>query len=155
MTERSPAPGPAISTRRLRLTGIVSAGVLLVTLVAAVLIVNAQKPSNIAVAGPQDSAQTQLGEQIFSQGVEGAAACSLCHTLNGTALVGPSLQHIAITAAARVPGQTAQDYIRSSILNPNAYKVAGFETGTMSPSYVDLLTEEDTAALVAFLMTQD
>ncbi len=100
--------------------------------------------------------QIQLGEQIFTSGVPGgrAPACTLCHSLDKVTLVGPSLQHLAARAASRVPGQSAPDYIRSSILNPSAYKVKGFETSTMYPNYSVDLSEEQLDAVVAFLMTQ-
>lgn len=98
--------------------------------------------------------QIQMGESIFASGTDRAPACTLCHSLDGMVLVGPSLQHIATTAGMRVKGESAQDYIRASIVNPSAYKVAGYETGTMYPNYGFDLSAEQIDALVAFLMSQ-
>jgi quinol-cytochrome oxidoreductase complex cytochrome b subunit len=98
--------------------------------------------------------QIQLGERLFAAGTERAPACTLCHSLQAAVLVGPSLQHIATTAQTRVPGQSARDYIHTSILNPSAYKVPGFETGTMFPDYAVALSPDEVGALVAFLLTQ-
>jgi hypothetical protein len=128
--------------------------VLLATLVIGVLIVNAQKNSGSGGTAAGSLEPIQLGEQLFTKGTDDAAACSLCHTLDGVTLVGPSLQHIASTAATRVPGQSAQDYLRASILNPTVYKVEGFESGSMAPNYAAILTIEEIDALVAFLITQ-
>ncbi len=98
--------------------------------------------------------QTRLGEQIFSAGADRAPACTLCHSLDGVTLVGPSLQRVAARAGTRVPGQSARDYIRASILTPSAFKVPGFETSTMYPNYSVDLSPDQVDALVAFLLTQ-
>ncbi len=98
--------------------------------------------------------QIQLGERIFAAGADRAPACTLCHSLDDVVLVGPSLQHIATTASTRVSGQPTRDYIRASIMNPSAFKVPGFETGTMYPNYAVDLSQDQIEALVVFLMTQ-
>jgi len=98
--------------------------------------------------------QIRLGEQIFASGANQAPACTLCHSLDSVTLVGPSLQHIATQAATRVANQSATDYLRASIQTPSAYKVKGFETGTMYPNYSVDLSQEQIEAVIAFLMTQ-
>lgn len=104
-----------------------------------------------AAPNPQ---QVEEGRQLFTNGTDSAPACTLCHTLDGTTLVGPSLKGIASRAADRVQGQSAQAYIKASILTPTAYLVPGFETGTMAPNYAVSLTTEQIDSIVAFLMTQ-
>ncbi|HEC23476.1 MAG TPA: c-type cytochrome [Chloroflexi bacterium] len=94
------------------------------------------------------------GEDIFYNGTDVAPACALCHTLDGTTLVGPTLQGIRETASKRVRRQSARDYIRTSIISPNSYKPPGFENGSMYPDYGRVLTDEQIDALIAFLMTQ-
>ncbi len=93
------------------------------------------------------------GEELFNQNPLGAnAGCVTCHSIEpGVQLVGPSLAGIATTAAERVPGMSAEEYIRQSIVEPNAYTVEGFPEGLM-PAYSDL-APEDIDALVAYLMT--
>ncbi|NPA06563.1 MAG: cytochrome c [Chloroflexi bacterium] len=93
------------------------------------------------------------GEELFNQNPLGAnAGCVTCHSIEpGVQLVGPSLAGIATTAAERVPGMSAEEYIRQSIVDPNAYIVEGFPEGLM-PSYSDLPPEQ-IDALVAYLMT--
>jgi mono/diheme cytochrome c family protein len=86
--------------------------------------------------------------------VQGAPACALCHSLDGTILTGPSLQDIDQTAQRRVEGQSARSYIRTSIVTPNAYKPAGFENGSMVQYYGQVLTEEQIEAVIIFLMAQ-
>jgi mono/diheme cytochrome c family protein len=95
-----------------------------------------------------------MGEDIFYNGTDNTPACSLCHTLTGETLVGPTLQDISDAADKRVEGQSARNYIRMSILAPNAYKPAGFENGSMYQYYGALLSQQQVDALVAFLMAQ-
>ncbi len=94
-----------------------------------------------------------MGKELFNQNPLGMnAGCVTCHSLEpGVQLVGPSLAGIATTAAQRVEGMSAEEYIRQSITDPNAYTVEGFAEGLM-PAYSDL-SPEQIDALVAFLMT--
>jgi cytochrome c len=95
------------------------------------------------------------GERLFnSEGLGENLGCEVCHSVvPGEKRVGPSLAGIANTAATRVPGMTAEDYIRQSILDPNAYVVPGFPPNQMLNVYSERLTPEEVDALVAYLMT--
>ncbi|MEE9198315.1 MAG: hypothetical protein V3U26_00805, partial [Dehalococcoidia bacterium] len=64
------------------------------------------------------------GQQVF--GSAAPIACSVCHSLDGAPGLGPSLQGIAGTAATRVSGLSAEEYIRESITTPTAFLVEGF-----------------------------
>ena len=82
------------------------------------------------------------------------AGCRICHSLDpNVTLVGPSLAGVATRAATRVPGMTAEEYLRESILEPDAYVVPGFPAGQMIPTYLEILSDEDVDNLVAFLLT--
>ncbi len=103
-----------------------------------------------------------LGEEIFRNGKETAPPCVTCHMVEQDAvLVGPSLVGIAARAGERVPDQSAEEYLRLSIIEPSAYLVpntdinvftAG-ETSLMFQQYADLLSEEDIDHLVAYMLT--
>ncbi len=95
------------------------------------------------------------GEQLYYETTQGTnAACRICHSLEpGVIIVGPSFDGIATRAATRVPGMTAEEYIRQSILEPNAYVVEGFPKGQMVQNLGDILTDEQIDDLVAFLLT--
>lgn len=81
--------------------------------------------------------------------------CAPCHALApGTVIAGPSLAGIANLAGERVPGMTAESYIRRSILSPYDYLVEGF-LETMPPDLGKRLTGEEFDAVVAFLLTLD
>jgi mono/diheme cytochrome c family protein len=97
----------------------------------------------------------ELGREIFEgSGMSSQAGCQICHSLEpGRQLVGPSLAGIGITARSRVPGLSADEYIRQSILDPDAYIVEGFRAGQMLPIYEEQLSDEEIDALVQFLST--
>jgi cytochrome c551/c552 len=90
------------------------------------------------------------GEEIFV-----SAGCSACHSLNpGDVLVGPSLSGIGQRAGAVVPGMSAEEYIRASILDPGAYVVDGFSGSLMPGNYDQVLSAEQLETLVKFLLGQ-
>ena len=93
------------------------------------------------------------GHQLFSSS---HAACSVCHSVTpGVEKVGPNLAGVGLIAGSRVPGLTAEEYLRQSILDPDAYIVEGFPSGQMLNNYDELLSDEDIDALVAYLLTLD
>ena len=68
-------------------------------------------------------AQAKTGEQIFT-----AAGCAGCHTFspagsNGT--IGPNLNDLKAAAAKFAKGKPPEDYVRESILQPDAFIVPG------------------------------
>lgn len=95
------------------------------------------------------------GEKLFAQTVTGAqAGCITCHSLDaGVVIVGPSMAGIAGRAGSTVAGQSAEDYLSESILNPDAYLVEGFPAGTMPQVWGDELTDEQVDQLVAYMLT--
>ena len=52
-----------------------------------------------------------------------------------------------------VEGLSATDYLRQSILEPDAYVVDGWPAGQMLPVYGDRLTENQIESLVEYLLT--
>jgi len=106
-------------------------------------------PRAVAVAVvPGDAAR---GETLFNRTVMGknaAPGCINCHSLApGVTLVGPSLASIG----AR-PDATA-DYVRESIIAPDAVIAVGFTVGSMYPNYAAELTPQELADLTEFMLT--
>jgi len=103
----------------------------------------------------ETGSSASAGEKLFKQAVIGNhAGCVTCHSLEAdVTVVGPSLSGIANTAASRIPGRSAEEYIRESILDPNAYVVEGFIAGTMPLVWANMLSDEQVSNLVAYLMT--
>ncbi len=95
------------------------------------------------------------GEALFNQLVfDAAPGCSACHSVEpDEVLVGPSLAGVATHAAIRISGYNAADYLRESIIRPDAYIVSGFQAGYMYPDYSQDLSPEQIDDLLAYLLT--
>lgn len=114
-----------------------------------------------ACGGGSDTGETDSldleaqGEQLYKQATIGSASspgCVTCHSLEaGVTLVGPSHAGLGARAGSVVAGQSAEEYIRESILNPDAHVPDGFSPGVMYQNYANELTEEQVDALVAYL----
>lgn len=103
-----------------------------------------------------------LGEALFRRS---PPACFSCHSIQGgTVLAGPSLAGLATRAAQIVESssytgsaRTPEDYIRESIVDPNAYVVPGptFSAAGQSimPPLAQTLKPEEIDQLVAYLAT--
>ncbi len=109
----------------------------------------ASTASSIDDLPDRDSAR---GAALFSQTINGAPACSTCHTLNGEALIGPSLQGFGQTAKTRIASMSAEDYAHQSIVQPAAYLVNGFGNA-MYNQYGQRLSAQEIADLTAYLLT--
>ena len=80
--------------------------------------------------------------------------CAGCHTLDAQQMsVGPTWQGLAATAAGRVAGQEAEDYLYTSIVQPNAYVVLGYRPNVMVQTYGQTLAADDLANVVKYLLT--
>jgi len=103
----------------------------------------------------EPAGSAQAGEKLFQQATIGnQAGCATCHSLEaGVILVGPSLADIGSQADKRVSGLSAQEYLRQSIVDPNAYTLDGFAANVMPMVWSDELTEEQVDDLIAFLLT--
>ena len=115
-------------------------------------------PGQVATLAFQDarlSADPKAGERIFNGATLGASAgCQICHSLRpDVQLVGPSLAGVATRAETRVPGLTAEAYLMQSLVDPDAYVVAGFQPGQMRPDLAETLSQQELDDLVAFMLT--
>ena len=119
-------------------------------------------PANPADLAPAPSsgptAAASPGQTLFI----GAAACASCHTIQGVAqgVLGPPLDGIASAAGNRISGYSAEDYIRESIVEPDAYTAGtadglsqDYQEGLMSATMAGIsLSDEDVEALVEYLL---
>jgi cytochrome c oxidase subunit 2 len=82
--------------------------------------------------------------------------CNACHALSSAGAVGaigPKLDGIGTHAGSTVPGQSAEEYIRTAILQPAAHLATGF--GDLMPKdYEQRMTPDDLDALVKFLLEE-
>lgn len=80
------------------------------------------------------------GEALFAS--EGCGGCHAFEPAGSTAEIGPSLDGI---------GDHGEDFIRQSIVDPEAEIAAGYQPGIMPTTYGGSLSEEQLDALVSFL----
>jgi len=100
-----------------------------------------------AGSGDEAAGVQELGRTTF-----GNAGCGGCHTFTpaGTdAEIGPSLDNLA--ADAETAGVPLEEYIRQSIVDPDAVVVEGYQTGVMPTTFGETLSQEELDALVAYL----
>lgn len=97
----------------------------------------------------------EFGERIYTR-----RGCNACHSLDGEVKTGPTWKGLYGKTETLADGTTVvvdDEYIRESILRPQAKLVAGF-TGANMPSYQGQLKDEDNknqlTALIEFIKLQ-
>ncbi|MFN7728174.1 MAG: cytochrome c oxidase subunit II [Bdellovibrio sp.] len=92
----------------------------------------------------------EKGQKLYN-----SKGCVACHSADGTAKVGPSWKGLysAVNHPTSAGDLSVDDnYLRESILNPNAKIVKGYSAGVM-PSYQGQLTEAQLTMLIEFIKT--
>jgi mono/diheme cytochrome c family protein len=95
-------------------------------------------------AQPQPEGDPQAGRQVFTQ-----MGCNGCHTFGpagSSSQTGPNLDELP--QLAEKAGQPLDEFVRESIVNPDAYVEEGFPEGVM-PAWSG--EDKQLADLVAFL----
>ncbi len=103
----------------------------------------------VAAAGGDTAA---AGKTLFKD-----TGCTACHTLadaGSNASTGPSLDDLTDDAAkfGKKEGQSAEEYVKTSIEEPDAFVVKGFTKGTMPSNYKKDLSSEEISTLVKYLL---
>jgi cytochrome c oxidase subunit II len=101
----------------------------------------AERKRAVAQAG------TLRGKQLFTQPVGETAPCGSCHALadaDTTQQIGPDLDQA-------LQGKDAE-FIRESILNPDAQIAEGFNAGLMPKTYGEVMSDAQLDSLVEYLL---
>lgn len=118
-----------------------AAGILAAALVAAGCATKKAKPET----------PVEHGKRVFSE-----LGCNACHSVDGTAGVGPTLMGLHGSEVKLVGGGkvTADDaYLRESILDPDAKTVEGYSKGVMAAAVSKQQVQKDgnLDALIAYI----
>lgn len=100
-----------------------------------------------AAPEPTLSPEVAAGQRVF------VTHCGACHSAGAdTVIVGPSLAGIAAHGATRVDGLDARAYVYTSIMQPSAYLVPGFDD-LMPKDLAKKLTGEELDSVVAYVLS--
>jgi len=102
-----------------------------------------------AGSADDDMDPVELGEQLVTRN-----ACTTCHSADGTTLQGPSFQGLWGAERTMESGETLtadENYIRESILEPNAKTSQGFQP--VMPSYSGSLNDRQIDAIIEYIKT--
>lgn len=93
----------------------------------------------------------ELGEKIYNE-----KGCNACHSLDGSVVLGPSFKGLYGRDVELADGtivKADENYIQKSIIEPQAEMVKGYQP--VMPSFKGILSEDDIAALIAYMKTLD
>lgn len=92
---------------------------------------------------------TERGQKIW------AGKCVACHSIDGKKGAGPTWKGLFGATGHPIEGGTVdvdENYLRESILEPNAKVSAGYPKGVM-PTFQEALKEEEVTAVIEFIKT--
>jgi cytochrome c oxidase subunit 2 len=83
--------------------------------------------------------------------------CQSCHSIDGTANIGPTFKDLYNNPSIPITGQGTikadENYIRESLLYPQAKVHQGFGPPSPMPSFLGALNDEDIGAIIAWMRT--
>lgn len=104
----------------------------------------------LADRGAVELTPQEAGQKVFKNN-----GCNSCHSIDGSALVGPSLKGLFARKAELEDGSSQdvdENYIRESIFMPQAKIAKGYAQVPMT-SFQGRINEEEMANLIAYLKT--
>ncbi|MBL7661861.1 cytochrome c oxidase subunit II [bacterium] len=105
---------------------------------------------NDRAAGEEEKTPEALGKKLFAE-----KACASCHSTDGSVKPCPTLKgvfghDVELTDGSKIKAD--ENYLRESLLNPNAKIVKGFTPNVM-PSQQGQLSDEQVDQLIAYIKT--
>ena len=100
------------------------------------------------------------GKALYNQatlGKKSAEGCVSCHKYDeskGDQKKAPFTKGTYARAGTRVPGMSADEYLKESILTPDAFVVESYKKGDMYQKWAQDLSEQEIADLIAYLQTE-
>jgi cytochrome c2 len=113
----------------------------------------------LAACGAGAAGDAARGKKLFDGETPIAAGkmptCIGCHPVEPGKQTGagPNLSNIGNRAGTTVKDMSAQDYLRQSIVDPDAYLAGGYQEGIHPKGYGDVLTQQQIDDLIAYMLT--
>lgn len=97
--------------------------------------------------------QAAAGRRLFTE-----TGCNACHTLadaESSSAIGPGLDELAADAKkfGKAEDQSPEEYVQTSIEDPDAFVVPNFNEGIMPGGYAEQLSDEEIDTLVQYLLS--
>ena len=110
---------------------------------------------SVSLASIVESHDPENGAELFQTfQVDAGFGCSTCHNAESEdRLIGPGLLNVVNRTETRVEGQSALEYIYTSIVNPSDYVVAEFPDDLMPKNWQEIYTEDEIYDIMAYLVT--
>jgi len=106
------------------------------------------EPIGTDLESPLPAGDAANGEVLFVE-----LGCTSCHSLDGSALVGPTVQGLGQRAVTRIPDYSAEQYLRESILLPCEFVIDTF-TCVMPQTFGERLDAQSLSDMIAYLLEQ-
>jgi cytochrome c oxidase subunit 2 len=110
---------------------------------------------NAWIADQKKAAQQPAGGGNADPAALFSSTCASCHTFqpaNATGTVGPDLDNLASDATKYGGGESPEDYVKESIVDPEKVVVSGYPAGVMPSDFGTSLTDAQIDALVQYLL---
>lgn len=127
---------------------------IIIALVAALALAACGGGGSSSGPNPEHGKQLYNSKTLGSKSAEGCVTCHAYDATKGDDSKAPFTQGTGTRAASRVPGLTAEQYIRESIQTPDAYVVEKYKAGDMYQEWAKDLSKQDFEDLVAYLLTE-
>lgn len=111
----------------------------------------------LASCSSKENKAIENGRILFNQvhtGNNNVIGCISCHSLKpNIKTVGPTLFKIGLRADKMIKGLNAKEYLKQSIINPDAFIVSGYSPAIMFSHYQSELSVVEVDNLVSYLQS--
>ncbi len=111
-----------------------------------------QQPAQPSAPQTEEISLVERGQQLSI-----SIGCTACHSADGTTLVGPTWKglyghevEVVLPDGTETTVIADEEYLRESILDPNAKIAKGFQANVM-PIYEGQLSEDDIKAIIEYI----
>ncbi len=109
-------------------------------------------PAQVAPIAVPEAPAAATGDAIKGEALFAVQGCSGCHLTSEDTFVGPGLSRVGVRAETRVDGQTAEEYLTTSIISPSDFVVPDY-SDIMLKTFGSSMSEDEILDLVASLIS--